>query len=436
MSSYDLISSTSLRRRYGLITFLIWFATALPLALSVLLIQARGLSLSEIGFVMGAYSLIIVLLEVPTGGLADAIGRKRVALLAYALEALSSILLLVAFSFPAFLVGMMVYGVGRALSSGSLDAWFVDELQAADSEVRLQPELAAIETVTLLALGSGTLIGSILPQLFSALPPDGTAILTPLATPIIGSFVVRIVILVAIALLVHETREIADDSGWRAGLRTAPSMIRDSLALSRTNKRFVLLMLASCAGGFALMSLESFWQPFFAQLPGASTADGSPRTILFGVIMTGYFLVGMAGNLLAAPLSRKLNQRYGLVSALARVLQGVFMIFLAASSALVPAAAFYWLVFLTAGLGTSPHATLVNNEIPAEQRSTMLSVQSLAFYAGSFLGGAALGWLAENWSIAGAWVLAAFVIALSSVAYIALDRSHRQAVMAQSTEPS
>lgn len=218
-----MISTTSIRRRYGLITFLIWFATALPLALSVLLVQGRGLSLSEIGLVMGIYSLTVVLLEVPTGGLADAAGRKRVALLAYALQAVSSVLLLLAFSFPAFLVAMLVYGAGRALSSGSLDAWFVDELQGANPDVDLQPALARVETISLFALGAGTLAGSLLPALFAALPADGTAVWTPLATPLVAALGVRIVLLFAITLLVHESRTAAQQTGWRAGLLAIPA---------------------------------------------------------------------------------------------------------------------------------------------------------------------------------------------------------------------
>mgnify|MGYP006173545855 CR=1 FL=1 len=37
------------------------------------------------------------------------------------------------------LLAMVLYGVSRALSSGALDAWFIDALQAADPNVDLQP---------------------------------------------------------------------------------------------------------------------------------------------------------------------------------------------------------------------------------------------------------------------------------------------------------
>ena len=63
-----------IERTYRLLLSLSWFATGLPMAVGFLLAQARGLDLFELGLVLAAYSLTIVLLEVPTGGLADTVG--------------------------------------------------------------------------------------------------------------------------------------------------------------------------------------------------------------------------------------------------------------------------------------------------------------------------------------------------------------------------
>ena len=74
-------SLRSVERRYALILFLFWFSTALPMSLFILLAQARGMSLAQLGLLTAIYSATVFLLEVPTGGLADAWGRRRVALL-------------------------------------------------------------------------------------------------------------------------------------------------------------------------------------------------------------------------------------------------------------------------------------------------------------------------------------------------------------------
>lgn len=106
------------QRTYYLILSLFWLAVALPAAIGVLIVQSRGMTLAQIGTLLAAYSLTIVLLEVPTGGSADAVGRKQVAMLAYACTALGALGYLVAFSFAAFLLAFIFNGVGRALSSG------------------------------------------------------------------------------------------------------------------------------------------------------------------------------------------------------------------------------------------------------------------------------------------------------------------------------
>ncbi len=422
MSYDDLITikkSRAIRVRYYLITFLVWFSTALPLAVSVLLAQARGLSLFEVGLALGIYSLTIVLLEVPTGGLADAVGRKRVALLAFALAALYNLAFLVAFSFPMLVIAMILYGVSRALSSGALDAWFVDALQAADPQVDLQPALAEAESVSLLALALGTVIGGVLPRLFAGLPADGAAILTPLAVPLVAALALKMLLVAAVALLIHDDRP-ADGASWQAGLRAVPALVREAAGLSRANSRLLLLMTASFVAGFAVISLEALWQPFFAALPAVGGGDSAP-TLLLGVIMAGNFLVAVAGNLLSVPLARWLGGRHALVSAISRLFQGASILALAAAGALIPAVGFFWLAYLTGGVGLSPHATLLNAEIPAERRSAMLSVQSLASYLGSFLGGAGLGYVADHTSIAVAWFIAGALTVVSLIPYLLLD---------------
>ena len=407
-----------IQRVFYLATSLYWFATALPLALTTLLFQARGFSLFEIGLALGIYAATIVLLEVPTGGLADAVGRKRVALLAYVLMVLMSLVLLLAFTLPVAILAMVLYGVSRALSSGALDAWFVDTLQAADPQVDLQPALAKAGTFTLLALGLGTLVGSALPQLVSGLPPEGTAVLTPLSVPILVSVLLKGALVVYVALAVHEERPSGSNATWTAGLRATPQVVREALDLTRKSEVLPLLLGTTLAAGLALSAVETFWQPQMALLLGGASSS----TIFFGVVMTGSFLAGMGGNILATPLSRWLGGRYALVAALVRGLQGLFLALLALQTAVPGFALCFWLVYLNMGALDSPHRTLLNAAIPAARRSAMLSVESLAGYLGGMIGNVALGYVAQQASISAAWIVAAAGLMVSLLLYVRLDR--------------
>ncbi|MBX3059749.1 MAG: MFS transporter [Anaerolineae bacterium] len=411
-------SVKSIQWAYYLVLFLFWLATALPPALSILLYQARGITLFEIGLAMAVYSATIVLLELPTGGLADAVGRKRVTLLAYSIMAVTGILHLFTFTLPLLLVGWALYGVSRALASGALEAWFVDALQTADPDIDLQPALAKAGTVSLLALGIGTLAGSAIPQLFTGLPADGTAVLTPLAMPIFISLILKLLLLVVVMTAVHEQRPSGTDDSWRGGFRQVPLILQDAFQLSRRNSTILLLLSTTAAAGLAMVALETFWQPRFAALLGGAAEN----SLYFGVLLAASFGLGMVGNMAATPLSRWLRQRYALVAALAQGLFGLSLLILAGQTAVPLAALFFWLTYFNMGLINSPHATLINREIPAARRSAMLSVQSLAGYAGAMIGSVLLGYLAEQQSISAAWMVAGLVVVVSSGLYIQIDR--------------
>lgn len=413
-----------IKRVYFLVTGLRWLAVGLVLPISVLFIQSRGMNLMQLGLIMGAYSVTIVLLELPTGGLADAIGRKKVALLAHTINILASLIIFFSFSFWGFLAGMVLMGMARALNSGALDAWYIDSLQTADADIDLQPPLAQAGTVTLLALGTGTLAGGALPTLFSDLPSGPLVMLSPLSTALLASLAIQFVLLAVIARTIHEPpREQERPTNWRSGLLSVPGIVGDALTLTRQNRNLPLLMGATLVAGFMFAGVETFWQPHFAQILGGSTE----QSWLFGLVMAISFLVGMGGNMVSIPLSKRLNHRYALLAGLVRGLQTMALLAMALLQSIFGFAGGFWAFYLGNALNSSPHDTLVNREIPAGRRSAMLSAQSLAVYAGSFLGSVILGTVAENSAIPNAWILAAVVSMVSLALYARVARQQPRA---------
>ena len=412
--------SQSLRRvklTYYLYVTLFWFATVLPAAVQVLLIQARGFDLSQIGVALGIYGFTIVLLELPTGGLADAVGRKRVTLLALGFILASLAVLLVAFSFAALLAFAVLSGAGRALSSGALEAWFIDSLQEVDPDAEIQPPLAVAGTFELFALGVGTLLSGVIPTFFGALPEEGTAIFTPFSMTVVFSASMFAVTFLVVAFLVKEDRSRLGDADV-SGFGTIPNLIREAVGLSQRNPTILLLLGAASVGGFALSGVETFWQPYFANLLGGSEGN----SVLFGFLLAGSFGLGMVGNLLSTPLSKVFKKRYGLVAAIFQGIQGGVLLLLALQSTAGLGAAFFWLMYFSRGTMNSPHAALFNDEVPAAKRSSMLSVQSLASYVGGSVGSIALGYVSDSFSIGTAWMIAAGLLVLSLPLYLLVDR--------------
>lgn len=404
-------SVQQVKRIYFALEALRWFGAGLPLALYILYMQSRGLGLFEIGVVNAVFSLTIILLELPTGGLADTFGRKPITLLSHAFKLGSSLVLIFAFSLPVFAFGFVLFGVSKALASGALNAWFVDSLLALDADIDLQPALAQANTALIVGLSVGTLAGGFIPQLFPML--DATTFLTPLAMIYVADVVIRLALIAITALWVKEDR-----TKLRQGKapQTFQTVLKDALYQSRTNPIVLSLLLASLVASLALTTVEVFWQPQF------STWLGDERTWPYSIFMGVAFGLGILGNLASIPLSKLLKKRYGLVAALSQTLSGLAIILLALQTSLGGAAGFFWLYYLGISLSESPAGTLFQEEIPSERRSTMQSVMSLVGYAGGFLSSVLLAYVAQSQSIAFAWLLVGALLALSSLLYLRVER--------------
>jgi MFS family permease len=406
----------ALKRVYFASEFLNWFAVGLVLPVSVLLLQSRGLDLFEIGLLMGLYALTIVVLELPTGGLADAVGRKPVTLLSYLFALGSSAAFLVSFTLPLFVLSFVFLGISRALASGALGAWFVDRLLELDDETDLQPHLAHANVFVIAGLSLGSLGGGLIPRLFNALPADSSAIFTPLSMTLVLSIGFKLINLVLVALAVEEQRR---TTSLRPALGRIPGQLSIAFLEIRQNPTILLVLATTFSGALALMSVETFWQPRFAGWLG------SENTHVFGLLMTGAFAVGILGNLASIPLSKWLKSRHALVAALAQAGGGLAVLLLALQTNALTAAAFFWLFYLTGGVLGSPVGAIFNREVPSDRRSSMQSVMSLAGYAGSLLGSAALGYVAKVNGIGMVWLVSGAILAASAALFLLIDNRAR-----------
>jgi len=156
-------------QRFALLSALRWFPVGLYLPVAILLMQARGLDLATIGGLYAIYGVVTVGLELPTGGLADVVGRRAVLVTAALATTLSLAIAAVAHDVPTFAIGMVVGAVGRALGSGPLDAWFVDAVHAVDPEASVRHGLSRAQSAEALALGLGAILGGFTPAIVSAI---------------------------------------------------------------------------------------------------------------------------------------------------------------------------------------------------------------------------------------------------------------------------
>jgi MFS family permease len=174
-------------RAYVTLTFLQWLPVGLTMAPFVLLLLDRGLSLAQVSLLGAVSAVTVTVCELPTGGLADSLGRKPV-LVASALFHATGLMLLGVFSVMGpLLVAAVLLGLSRALASGPLEAWYVDRVHAAHTAEEGPPSepapltsgLARGEVASSVGLGVGTVLGGGVPLLAAALTVPGDDLAVP-----------------------------------------------------------------------------------------------------------------------------------------------------------------------------------------------------------------------------------------------------------------
>jgi MFS family permease len=405
------LENSHLLTRYGIQQVLHWMSTGILIPVMVLLQTAKGMSLSQVGIIIAIYSTIIILFEIPTGSLADTYGRKNTYLLSLVLVFISMIILLFADSFVTILTAFSFYGVSRALNSGSLDAWFVDEHYRQYPEGNLQQSLAVIEVSVLAGLGISSILGGILPDTLGVITSRlfSGSIYT---ANIMVSGAAVLVCFIYTALFVHEKKpELHTDSHGFG--RSIGSALKESIS----NPQILLMLLTVIALGFGLSSLETFWQPRVKEIVPDQTG-----TWIFGALSAGYFLSAAAGSLAVIPIARRMEGSYHLLLSASRMLFAAGLIVLALQKNLGGFALFYVLLFFFNGASSSPHQSLLNSMVNSNIRSTMLSVSSFSLQAGGVIGALLGGIISQRFSIPVFWFVSAAVLLVSSLAYLMLPR--------------
>jgi hypothetical protein len=424
------LSMPGLVRRFAFLTALRWFPVGLYIPVAVLLMQARGLDLATIGGLYAIYGVVTVALELPTGGLADVVGRRLVLVLAALAAATSLAIAAFAHSVEIFAVAMVISAIGRALGSGPLDAWFVDTAHGIDPELPVRGGLSRAASAEALALGVGAVIGGLLPGVTTwivpGLPSAGDATLISLSIPALAAAALMACYGLAVVLIVHEVRP--PWAGARALVRGVPATVGEGIRLGLGDGVLRRLMARAALLGIVLSAVELLSPGTFAGLLGGE----EQATGAYGFLAAAAFAASALGAGLAPAAASRLG---GGPKAVA------IMSWLAAPAAIavaipfIGAAAFGYIgIYLLLGVTGPLTSELLHGRVESGQRATMLSVESLAVQAGGVASNLVIGSLVVATS-AGAGFLVVAVALLASGALM-LGMVDRPKVTSGAIDPS
>jgi MFS family permease len=400
-------------RRYLILTAVRWLPPGLLFPVFIMLPLSRGLSLSELGLAAAMQGLVVFALELPTGGLADSMGRRPVLLLSTFVSLVSIGLFLVAQTFAAFAVAFALQGVYRALDSGPLDAWYVDTARAADPDAPIGKGMSAHGTVLGVAIAAGSLASGGLIAL------DPIPAVNPLVLPVIVALVVQVAGLVSTAVLMTERRSTAGIRGFARSVAAVPRTVADGVGLLRRSRVLLALVSVELFWGFSMVTFESLTPVRLAEVVGGNEAAAA----ITGPVVAVAWIASAGGSAVTPLLTRWLGTAP--TAALMRVLQGATVAGLGFFAGVGGIIAAFIACYTVHGTSNAVHMTLLHRQAEDRVRATVVSLNSWVSQPASAVGAIVMTALAQATSVSTAMYVGAIVLAAAAPLYLPAWRQSR-----------
>jgi len=206
--------------------------------------RSRGISIAETVYIEIIYGATIILLEIPTGVLADRFSRKNVILIGSILTLIGATLILNAYGFLAFVGLIIISGISGALTSGSVTALMYDSLKELGETMSFEKYLSRIKAIR---YGSGlvaAMVGAFAASKVSLILPYQMSVLSCLMMVLFN------------ALLLEPKKSTSEDiSSVRVIFNTARQVISKNYYIQ-------YIFITGGAIGAAVIYIEEFWQNY------------------------------------------------------------------------------------------------------------------------------------------------------------------------------
>lgn len=355
--------------------------------------------------------------RLPTSGFADAFGRRAVYVAAAGINVVTGLAYLFAQSFWQFVGAAALMGAFRALDSGPLEAWFVDTVHESAPGADVDQELSRQGTV----LGVGMAVGALLSGALIWWHPIKAFPAIDLAVAVFAALNV-IHLIATLTLLKEAPRPVSSGDRERRALASvmeAPAVIRGGLLLLARNRVLLGLIGAEICWSVGMVAFESLLPLRLEEMLGSAQAAGA----LMGPVAA----VGWGIFALGTWLAGRLSKRWGVARAamLGRGLNALGVVVMGLTLTPAQLVAAYLFTYTMHGLNGPPHSALLHREASAQNRSTVLSINSMFAFLAFGIAGPLAGLLADHASIQSAMLTVGLVSALGIAAYLPARRAER-----------
>lgn len=398
---------------YGLLLGLFFLGQFLVLPILTPLFIAMGASIKEIGIIMAVMGVTVIILEMPTGGLADQIGRKKLFIISLALNTASLLILCLLPSVIGAIVSMIFWGAGISMSSGTITAWFVETFNAKKDQIDLQQGFAIIAFRTNLMGATGALICSLV--VFLGITFEFEEIDVYRIILLGGALCYALVIAISIVWVQEEKRF---DAVFKQSFTELPKQIKTGVLAICHPILWRILMTGLLAIPLA-SAIEKFWQVEFTHLTQAD-----PLPWFFGLVFAITLFLGSIAAKVTNHLCRLLKQQMGKVLFIGLVCQLVSVIALTMSDSITYFILFFIAFDFSLELGVSARNHLIANATQDKVRSTVDSIMSFISRLGGVFGTLLCALGASYLGLTNTWLVGAAIAGFAGLIFLSQALNH------------
>lgn len=367
-----------------------WFMIVMPII--VIFFQENGLSLKEVMILQGVYSLMVALMEIPSGYLADVFGRKQTLTLGAILAFIGFLILSLSFSFWPFFIGEIILGIGASFISGADSALLYDSLL----ESKKENDYTKVEGK---AYGIGN-FSEALAGICGGLLAD-ISIRYPLYFQV---FIAALIIPLTLSLVEPKFHK---ENSLPKSFRAILEVVKFALF---ENKILKWLIILSSIIGFLTLSIAWFAQPYFKSIDLPIKYFGFIWAILN--LSTGFS--SMNAYRFESYFSKK---RLSFFISLAISIPVILLSISTPTFGML----MILLIYIIRGIATPVLRNFINEITESNVRATVLSVRSFCIRITFSIFAPLMGWIADVYSLQQSFMmLGVMVITVSLISYFKL----------------
>ncbi len=380
--------------RLYLIKIAKWFMLYMPIVIPFY--ESNGLTMKDIMVLQAIYSIAIVVLEIPSGYLADVIGRRKTLIIGAVFGTVGFTFYSLSYGFLGFLIAEIILGIGQSCISGADSAMLYDSLLERGQEKKYSRFEGRITSLGNTAEAVAGILGGLLAGI-------------TLRVPYFAQMFVAFIALPAAITLVEPARKLPL---IKAGFMEIVQIARFALFQDRALSRNILF---SAITGTATLTMAWFAQPYFEY----TRID----IAWFGLLWTSLNLTVAITAYTAHYVEQKLGQTRSILLIALLIPCG----YLALGRFHLPSGLIIlYLFYLVRGYATPVLKDYINRITASNIRATVLSVRNFIIRLLFALTGPFLGWIKDIYSLPQALTLAGIIFLVLSVITAILFISSRK----------